>query len=155
MMGYSYGNDDGPNMCFNAPKNAQLGWYDDKLVTVSGTGWSGKLYGLSDYGTTTDSVIAKFSGSGEDWYVSFNRNTGVNTGTLEGANQVLVHKRATGNGYAPSTLMAKLNAGGSYNGAPLPITVNAISSSTFAQVTIGTVTTTAPTANVSTALFFT
>lgn len=152
MMGYSYNSDDGPNMCFNAPKNAQLGWYDDKLLTVSGTGWSGSLHGISDYESSDAlTVIAKIPGSTEDWYVSFNRNTGINSGTQEAANRVLVHKRASGNGYAVSTLMAKLSADGTYNGAPLPITVNAITilnSNSFAQVTIGT--TTAPTTNVST-----
>ncbi|GFH56166.1 hypothetical protein CTEN210_12642 [Chaetoceros tenuissimus] len=151
MMGYSYSNDDGPRMCFNGPKNAQLGWYDDKLQTISASGGSfdGNLYGISDYGTMpgTASVIVKITGSSDDWYVSYNKRSGINSGTVEGGNQVLVHKRASTSGYAESTLMAKLTAGQSYNadGIPLPVTVNNIS--TFAQVTIGTVTTSAPTTN--------
>lgn len=154
MMGYSYSNDDGPQMCFNAPKNAQLGWYDDKVETISASGGSfnGDLYGISDYGTMpgTASVIVKITGSTDDWYVSYNKRSGINSGTVEGGNQVLIHRRSPGSGYAVSTLVAKLTAGQTYNanGIPLPVTVNNISN--FAQVTIGTVTSTAPTTNVST-----
>ena len=147
-MGYSYSTDDGPEMCFNAPKNWQLQWYDDRETTVSG-GWSGELYGIADYGDTYDgdTVIARILGTPDDWYVSFNRKTGINSGTVEGGNQVLVHKRPSGLGYGESTLMAKLNSGW-YTDAPLVITVNAIDLSTnpaFASVTIGSVATPAPT----------
>ena len=134
---------------FNAPKNWQLGWYDNRQTTVSG-GWSGDLYGITDYGDTNDgdTVIAQIPGTTEDWYVSFNRKTGINNGTLEGGNQVLVHKRPSGLSYGESTLMAKLNCGNTYSDAPLVITVNAIDLSTnpaFASVTIGSVATPAPT----------
>ena len=30
MMGYSYNQDDGPQKCFNAAKNWQLGWYNNQ-----------------------------------------------------------------------------------------------------------------------------
>jgi hypothetical protein len=145
-MGYSYSTDDGPEMCFNAPKNWQLQWYDDRETTVSG-GWSGELYGIADYGDTNDgdTVIAQIPGTTEDWYVSFNRKIGINSGTVEGGDQVLVHKRPSGLGYGESTLMAKLSSGNTYSDAPLEITVNAIDLSAnpaFASVTFGT---TAPT----------
>jgi hypothetical protein len=151
-MGYSYSSDDGPEMCFNAPKNWQLGWYDDRQTTVSG-GWSGDLIGIADYGDTNDgdTVIAQIPGTTEDWYVSFNRKTGINSGTPEGGNQVLVHKRPSGLGYGESTLMAKLSIGNTYSGTdapPLQITVNAINLSAnpaFASVTIGSVVTPVPT----------
>ena len=29
MMGFSYGGESTPRMCFNAAKNYQLGWYSD------------------------------------------------------------------------------------------------------------------------------
>ena len=140
-MGYIYSNDDGPEMCFNAPKNWKLGWYDDRQRTVSAGVWSGDLYGIADYGDTIDgdTVIARIPGTTEDWYVSFNRKTGINSGTVEGGNQVLVHKRPSGLGYGESTLMAKINSGW-YTDAPLVITVNAIDLSAnpaFASVTIG------------------
>ena len=143
-MGYSYSSDDGPRMCFNAPKNWQLQWYSDRQVTVSG-GWSGDLYGIADYVGTNegDTVIVQIPGGTEDWYVSFNRKTGINSGTPEGGNQVLVHKRSSSSGYGKSDLMAKLNSGNTYSGAPLQITVNAINLSAnpaVASVTIGTTT---------------
>ena len=144
-MGYSYSSDDGPEMCFNAPKNWQLGWYTDRQETVS-DGWSGNLYGIADYGDPNvgDTVIAQIPGTTEDWYVSFNRKTGINSGTPEGGNQVLVHKRPSGLGYGESTLMAKLSIGKTYSvgtsAPPLQITVNDINLSAnpaFASVTIG------------------
>ena len=68
MGGKSYtSSDDGPEMCFNAPKSWQLGWYDDRQTTVSG-GWSGDLYGIADYESTDegDTVIVQIPGT-EDW----------------------------------------------------------------------------------------
>lgn len=57
MMGYSYSSDS-TKMCFNAPKNRQLGLYSDKTIRVT-SGWSGRLYGLSSYKSagTNDAVI--------------------------------------------------------------------------------------------------
>ncbi|KAL3760784.1 hypothetical protein ACHAWU_007850 [Discostella pseudostelligera] len=46
MMGYSYGQDDGPTMCFNAAKSWQTQWYVSKSTTVdpsAGTCYEGKL----------------------------------------------------------------------------------------------------------------
>jgi hypothetical protein len=144
-MGFSYSDDDGPEMCFNAPKNWKLGWYDDRQKTVL-VGWSGDLYGIADYGDTYDgdTVIARILGTPDDWYVSFNRKTGINSGTLEGGDQVLVHKRPSGLDIGESTLMAKLSSGDTYSGIgddTLEITVNAIDLSAnpaFASVTFGT-----------------
>ncbi|KAI2503877.1 Gametolysin peptidase M11 [Fragilaria crotonensis] len=34
LMGYSYGNDDGPIMCFNGPKTWQLGWFSEYHVDL-------------------------------------------------------------------------------------------------------------------------
>ncbi|GFH56210.1 hypothetical protein CTEN210_12686 [Chaetoceros tenuissimus] len=139
MMGYSYGSDDGPRMCFNAAKNAQLGWYEDKTETVSGTGWTGSLHGISDYGSSSSStVLLKIEGRSYDWYVSFNRRSGINSGTKEGANQVLIHRREKGTGYSTSKLMAKRGSGGEYSNNDIssyPIKVDSIG--TFATVTIG------------------
>ncbi|GFH49871.1 hypothetical protein CTEN210_06347 [Chaetoceros tenuissimus] len=131
MMGFSYSNDDGPRQCFNAPKNWQLGWYDDKQISVSFDGWEGNLIGLSDYGNlnvaTEDMVIAKVD-LNESYYVSFNRKSGINSGTLEGGNQVMVHKRDLGTGYGESDILAYLNSGGTYSSPDtnFRVTVNSI-----------------------------
>ena len=116
-MGYSYSKNDGPLMCFNGPKNWQLGWYSDCHTSIGdgASSWSGKIYGLSDYGSTSsgDSVIVQLPlASGEDdYYVTFNCKRGINSGTLEGVDQVLVHLRLSGTSYAVSTLRAKLGPG--------------------------------------------
>ncbi|GFH59674.1 hypothetical protein CTEN210_16150 [Chaetoceros tenuissimus] len=144
MMGYSYSSDDNPVMCFNAPKNRQLGWYSDRTVTVT-SGWTGRLYGLSSYSSSTsnDAVILYIpsgtNGSTRDYYVSFNGDSGINSGTQLGGNMVLIHYRNPGTDYEESTLVGGLNSGSTYTGAPLTITVSSISGSTFAQVTVGTV----------------
>ena len=135
------------NVCFNAAMNRQLGFYRDKTVEVT-SGWSGKLYGLSSYSSagSDDAIILHIpkgtNGSSRNYYVSFNGASGINRDTQTGQNKVLVHHRVAGTDYtdySDSTLAAILNSGKSYSGAPLEITVNSISGSTFAQVTIGTV----------------
>ncbi|GFH56571.1 hypothetical protein CTEN210_13047 [Chaetoceros tenuissimus] len=117
MLGFSTSNDDGPIQCFNAPKNWQLGWYKDKQIPISFEGWEGNLIGLSDYGNSNvaeeDMVIAK-ADLNESYYVSFNRKTGINSGTLEGGDQVMVHKRDLGTNYGKSDVLAYLNSGESY-----------------------------------------
>ncbi len=148
-MGYSYGSNDAPTMCFNAAKGWQIGWYADKQETVAAS-WSGNLFGISDYGSiaASERVILQILSDTEEWYVSFNRRSGINSGTQEGWDQVLVHRRAKGTGLVQSYLMAKMNAGASYTGAPLDITVNFIDLSAnppFASVTIGSLSTPAPT----------
>jgi hypothetical protein len=117
-MGYSYGRDDTPLMCFNNAKNWQLGWYDDAHTEVNPTvsSWSGDLIGFADYGDRNpyDTIVLKIQGDALDYYVGFNRKTGINAGTVEGGNQVTIQERSQGNGYAKSTLIAKLSTGGEH-----------------------------------------
>jgi len=141
MMGYSYSESD-TKMCFNAPKNWQLGWYTDRqTVLIAGSSANVRIYGLSDYESTStgDTILIQIPG-GTDWYVSFNRKDGVNSGTKEGGNQVLVHNRPASPMYAESKLKAKLDAADSYSSAPMSITVNSINLSAtppYADVTFG------------------
>ena len=104
-QGYSYGNDDGPIMCFNGPKSWQLGWFTDYHIDLSvaiGTSWTGNLVGFAQKAnaTLTDKMIIRIQSSVNDVYVNFNRKIGINSGTQEGGDQVLVTTRATGAGYA-------------------------------------------------------
>jgi hypothetical protein len=122
MMGYSYGSDDGPLMCFNAAKSYQTGWYPTKTVTpvTSSCGdFDGKLYGASDYSNTggsgTTIVKINVSNGGPDFFINYNKQSGVNSGTKEAGNQVtIVSAAGEGTGYAESELIAKLVAGTSY-----------------------------------------
>merc|ERR1711862_602155 len=55
MMGYSYSQDDGPVMCFNAAKSHQTGWYSDEVTVVtpgsdSADGcFDDQVFGVADY----------------------------------------------------------------------------------------------------------
>ena len=151
MMGFSYSQDEGPVKCFNAPKNRQLGWYsagdvDVALTSTPGSGWSGDIVGISDYDSITAgdpyAVNIKVDvGDAFDYYVSFNRRIGINNGTGEGANQVIVHRRTSGLGFAESDLLAKLSAGGTYsfpNGQALTVLRLAATSSTSTTYSINT-----------------
>ena len=105
-------------MCYNGPKTWQLGWFSDYHVDLSsanGFSWTGNLVGFAQKANAalTDKMIIRIQGS-TDTYINFNRQIGMNSGTQEGGNQVLVTRRATGTGYAPSTLVAKLSANGVY-----------------------------------------
>lgn len=153
MMGSSFSESDSPVMCFNAPKNWQLGWYNDREKTLS-ISYAGNIdiYGIAEYANTNNGevVIVKilFPDANEDWYVSFNHRAGINSGTQEGPNQVLIHKRSQGTDTSISTLMAKLFDGRTYWDSPLPITVAAFnfptSSPAYATVTFGGIPTASP-----------
>ena len=109
-------------MCFNAPKTYQLEWFPDYHVDIELTTpispwtWSGNLVGQAERDSANSSedkmIVRIFGFGGNDYYVSYNRKTGINSGTREGGNQVLVHSRKAGTGYGTSTLLAKLNSGG-------------------------------------------
>jgi len=132
MMGYSYGNglringvqvggDDHPLMCFNAAKSYQLGWYDNKAITLGpllALSSSAQLFGIVDYENEgVSNVLLKLeSGSYLDYYINFNRMTGFNNETQEGGDQILLTSQgANGERFSKSTLLAKLSNGGLYN----------------------------------------
>jgi len=135
MMGFSYASDEGPVMCFNNPKNWQLKWYTDKVIEISGP-WEGDLVGYADYGNigANENVVVKISGDPEDYYLGFNRASGIASGTVEAANQVTMQRRSAGAGfdYAQSWLLAKMSSGQSYTvdnfagGADLVVSVTSI-----------------------------
>ena len=111
-------------MCFNAPKTYQLGWFPDyhvdieKTIPISPWTRTVDLVGQAERNNaiiSQDYMIVRIYGFGDtDYYVSYNRKTGINSGSVEGGNRVLVHSRKAGIGYGTSTLLAKLNSGGSH-----------------------------------------
>jgi Gametolysin peptidase M11/Divergent InlB B-repeat domain len=133
MMGYSYNQDDGPVMCFNAAKSSQLSWYNDKEITIDHS-WTGKVIGLADYtqASPEQNVILKAQGADNSFlYVTYNRQSGINSGTREAGNQVTVVQGAN---RQSSNLLAKLGSNGSYtlpgfwpSGNDFEITVDEIS----------------------------
>jgi hypothetical protein len=142
-------------MCFNAPYSWQLGWYADKSTTLDPfvtPSWSGRLVGLAEYDKAegTENIIVKVeTGTEIDYYLGFNRQTGINSETQEGGDQVLIStKGLEGEAFAKSILHAKVSAGGSFEmtgfggrglGMKVQLVVNEINlsvSPAYARVTI-------------------
>jgi hypothetical protein len=142
-MGYSYGDDDWPKMCFNGAKSWQTQWYSSKTRVVDpsvGGCFNEKLYGVASFGNSASSVV--LVKIGDDIYVAFNRQTGINSETQDGANQVLVTQQAAGSG-EESELVATLSAGGVWNGvvggrsiSVTVLSIDLVSSPAFARVRI-------------------
>jgi hypothetical protein len=104
MMGYSYSQDEGPVMCFNNAKMWQLGWYSDRHFEWTGTSTSVELVGISEYTAagSGQQIVVRIAGglssiqSSSDYYIGFNRKTGINSGTVEGGNQVTIQTKPAG-----------------------------------------------------------
>lgn len=120
MMGFSYFEDDSPQMCFNPAKNWQLGWYADKsleLTVANGLltneGRSFTLNGFVDYESDTPDryITLKI----EDYYIGFNRAKDFNSQVREAANLVtIVEKQGTPESFTKSKSAAKLAVGDTY-----------------------------------------
>jgi len=146
MMGYSYKQDDGPKMCFNAPKNFQTGWYTNAQASFyplasidTMVEWT--LIGIDDYqvsGNNNGHVVTlrlgdmgdESNSGGDDYYVGFNLQSGINEGSIGGTNQVLVFRKTSGgpSQYGESDRVADLNPGQAYNilgfkGTSLDVTI--------------------------------
>jgi hypothetical protein len=127
-------------MCFNAAKTYQLGWYSQYHVDLSTSAtfnWNGNLVGFAEKSSasTSDKMIIRIITSTTDTYVHFNRRIGMNIGTQEAGDQVLVTTRNTGTGYAESNLVSKMSTGSVYtvnnfNGSPNPLVIRVVSIST-------------------------
>lgn len=129
MMGYSF-NEDDTSMCFNPAKNYQLGWYNDKVKTIDPLSFDldidahrdYTLNGVADYKKNNDSknplVVLRLeqTGSVQDYYVGFNRATGINEDTKEDANAITIVRKDVGSPYTygQSTKMARVMPGESY-----------------------------------------
>lgn len=148
QMGYSYSFDDTPLMCFNAYNSWQLGWYHTKSITFRSPHsliFSGGLSGIVDYqSNATKTVLIRIETTNATYYMNYNKKTHFNSGTREGANQVLVVE-VTGPGMGMgSNLVGKLDAGDSFvlqngtdTGNNILIRVNSINVTGSAQVYIG------------------
>jgi len=139
MMGFSYNSDEGPRMCFNGAKSAQLGWYSNKQITLqAGEDFTGSLTGIVHHESGSHPhpnviKIVNIDGS-QTLYVTLNAKDAFNSDTKEAGNLVTVTKTNTASEtYKTSDLAAKLGSGGSYtetnfagDGKNVTITVGAI-----------------------------
>merc|ERR1719266_1513904 len=114
-VGQFWSNDDIPQMCFNAPKNWQLGWYADRQVTVNPTTagrWESKLVGVDDYlneqipSGNEHHVIVKVEIGSTDIYLFYNRKEGRTQDVPQDFDKVVVYKQ--GSGYSQSSNIAQL-----------------------------------------------
>jgi len=103
-------------MCFNGQKSWQLGWYLGNTLVVDGKVLkmnSYSLVGVSDYSLMypwqLNIIKVINSRDGFDYYLAFNRQSGVNSGTMNGGDQVLITKHMVGSFYGDSILVARLN----------------------------------------------
>ena len=104
-------------MCFNPAKSWQLGWYGPRRAMIgfdSTNLWVGKLVGIADYDpdAVDKTVLLQLENGAIDYYIGFNRKTGINRGTKEA--QDLVEIVTQGSGYSPSDLVARLGVGDEY-----------------------------------------
>eukprot|EP00980_Cylindrotheca_fusiformis_P018249 scaffold5930_cov177-Cylindrotheca_fusiformis.AAC.4 len=140
LMGSSYKSDDTPFLCFNSAKSWQLGWYEDKAVTVtpkaSDASFSIKLGAIADYDTTDEDVLIRIVPDTLDthYYMNYNALKGINKSTQEGRDQVLVTKKDITYERNVSWRIAELDATNTFKlndfngkkGETLTITVNSI-----------------------------
>ena len=127
-MGYSVSPNDGPVACYNGPKTWQLGWTSDRNAEIEIGGLDMAAYSLigqSDYAIAANSgavVVLKIKDpvGDTDYYVTYNRASGINAGTREAGDFVLVHagESSTSGSTGQSWLLARLQAGGTAAGQP-------------------------------------
>jgi hypothetical protein len=163
--GFAWDDDTKTRMCFNGAKSWQLGWYADKATVVDPLAtpiWSGTLVGIAEYDLADpnqgEMVLIKIeTGNDVDYYINFNRMTGINSETQEGGDQVLITRQGgNGESNSQSELLAKLSASESFdiedfaNLGTVKVTVNSMntaSSPGVADITIARGTLTCSTAN--------
>ena len=110
-------------MCFNGIQSWQTGWYTSKSAVVNpstGGCFEGNWFGISDFGSTAlSTVLLKMNDlSSTDYYVAFNRQSVINSGTMEARNQVTVTRQGNeGTGPTRSELVVKLGSGGTWSGS--------------------------------------
>ncbi len=131
-----------------APSCGRLAGTTQKVVADPSTVGccDGNLYGITDFGNAALSVVLVMinNSTKTDYYVAFNRQIGINSGTQEAPNQVMVTRQAgEGTGYAELELVAKLGVGGTWSrtfgGKNMTVTVlsiNLSNSPAFAQMCI-------------------
>ncbi|KAL3768912.1 hypothetical protein ACHAW5_008827 [Stephanodiscus triporus] len=154
LMGNPLFDDNVGKMCFNPVKNFQIaktsGWYtaDTDIAyynsgIMGGTSWRGRLIGVADYDNNPSNypIILKVeTGSGSDYFVSFNRATGINSEVQEAGDMVAIYRVDGGDGlvYSQSMLKATLSDGRSttienWRKSGLDLTINVIEINTWSS----------------------
>jgi len=127
QMGYSSQTELGPKKCFNPAKSWQLGWYTDRSLRMNPSMDAPMMAVLTGLGYTNEKssstrvldndppslVLLQVANGDSDLHIGYNRKKGFNSGTEEGADQLLITEQKPG-GLQPSQLLAKLDEGDSF-----------------------------------------
>lgn len=123
VMGFSYADDD-QKICYNAAKNWQLGWYSDQTLTNNPRNHPAMqtfvLNGISDYTVNPDALVVlrlEQLSLGSDFYIGYNRKSGINADTREDGDMVTVLRKDSG----PDALGLSWKIGNLYPGMSLEI----------------------------------
>ena len=107
------------------PLHFFLRWYAREYIRVfnsgisGGTSWKGRLIGVTDYENNPSNhpiVVKLETGTKSDYFVGFNRATGVNSDNQQFSDRVTVTKVAAGDGkgYSQSYIKSSLKGGRSF-----------------------------------------
>lgn len=109
-MGTTYRSIGYPIKCFNAAMTAQLGWYDEKQVSIDlvDGAWRGKLYGITDFNSTAASVVQLRV---NDLFIQYNKAVGINRDTSERENMVNIVRSTLATASITSALGGIKNVG--------------------------------------------
>jgi hypothetical protein len=120
LMGINPGTRD-VEICFNPQKNYQLGWYGDKAKTINPLDGTSrrefKLQSVSDYKKGGGDVLVVLRleqmSNEQDYYVGFNRATGITKDTIEDKGKLIIVRKDKGSPeeYGQSTKVAALIPG--------------------------------------------
>jgi len=118
VMGYgnTYGDD---KKCLNGAKSWYTGWYSKGHVRLDPfqNFFDGKLVGVAEYDKREGSkVLIKIVGhdDGNDYFISFNRKVGMNAGSTEDGDKVIITSNKSRRSGAISKKRKALSAGDSY-----------------------------------------
>ncbi len=84
--------------------------------TTGGTSWKGRLIGVADYKNNPDNhhfILKLETGNDSDWFLGFNRKTGINSDNVMASNRVVIYNVHSGDGksYSQSYLKGTISAG--------------------------------------------
>ena len=110
MMDNPLYSDDIGRMCFNPAKNWQLDWYESvsytskKMIAPQDLNWVAEnitLIGIADFSNNIfeHTIVVKIeTGAGNDFFVGFNRASGINADNQEASDRVTVIQVDSNNG---------------------------------------------------------
>lgn len=118
VMGYGNKLDD-DRKCYNAVKSWFFGWFEEAHLELDPTDstFEGNIVGMANFDQRgNDYVIIKIIGHDDnnDYYVSFNRRIGMNLGSTEGGDKVIINSANAINKFDTTSSQIKQLSEGDY-----------------------------------------